>query len=600
VLTLIYQSRLKSARWAQNSPPISLKTLLNFRADFLLSDASLCNTLVTQGVPPVASFSASLSKQRFLFIDCQTTGMHPSIGQLLELAWCYTSADELALVGTSAATVHSALVDTGHSLPWRVQEITGLKAADLLAARPLDDVRAEFQAAIAAASADGPLWAIIHYAQFERGFLEPFLDGLPFQILCTHMIAKRLFPQAPSRNIRALSGFLGAHIGDVKRAAEHVRATLEIWQGLQTEISSLGLSQPDGLLDWSKSATTKRPKVGKASYEYRVDRDKRLALPARPGVYRMLSKTGRILYVGKATCLKDRVNSYFRGKRGRDPRKLEMMAQTWDLQITECASALEAAVLESDEIKKHDPPYNVRLKSTRRRLLFYSDDFESSSEAPDDAHVRGPFRAMNPIEELRALLAWRAAGAASGAASGITEGGGHLFYGLYDDELVQQGYEVFALAHPVVGGLESLRSHLAYGLSLWRAGAGLGADASDEVAVEAAEVADVAADDETGDDITTPEEMAEKFARTYFKAAYALVRTRLINRLMNSRVQWRENEKDFALIVRAGHLLGADTAPALNDKQIVSWSSLTIADYDRMSVLASELNARDGQILPAN
>jgi hypothetical protein len=60
-----------------------------------------------------------------------------------------------------------------------------------------------------------------------------------------------------------------------------------------------------------------------------VDRIKRLEFPNRPGVYRMLSQSGQVLYVGKATSLKSRVNSYFRGQKGRDRKKLEMLAQVW-------------------------------------------------------------------------------------------------------------------------------------------------------------------------------------------------------------------------------------------------------------------------------
>ena len=316
------------------------------------------------------------------------------------------------------------------------------------------------------------------------------------------MIAKRLFPQAPSRNIRALSGFLGAHLGDVKRAREHVLATLEIWKGLQSKMTTLPCASASELLAWSTSSTTKRKKSSAASYGYRVDRAKRLALPARPGVYRMLSKTGRILYVGKATCLKDRVNSYFRGKRGRDPRKLEMMAQTWDLEVTECASALEAAVLESDEIKRHYPPYNVSLKGTRRKLLFYDHEFDTSVASQDAGHEIGPFRAMNPIEDLKQLIAWKKYG------PGVIGGGGHLFYGVYEDDLVQEGYTIFSARHPRLDlSGENVRSHLAYGLNMFRNWV----ESEDATAIEAlddeVDSGDEFANNETrGDDVEVDED----------------------------------------------------------------------------------------------
>ncbi|MFX6149426.1 nucleotide excision repair endonuclease, partial [Acinetobacter baumannii] len=76
-----------------------------------------------------------------------------------------------------------------------------------------------------------------------------------------------------------------------------------------------------------------------------------LQLPDRPGIYRMLAQDGRVLYVGKATSLRSRVNSYFHGKT-QGKRKREMIAQVWDIQVTECGSALEAALLENEEIKR--------------------------------------------------------------------------------------------------------------------------------------------------------------------------------------------------------------------------------------------------------
>ena len=90
----------------------------------------------------------------------------------------------------------------------------------------------------------------------------------------------------------------------------------------------------------------------------------------RPGIYRMLRTSGDVLYVGKAASLHKRVNSYFRGQKNRDRFKLEMLAQVWDLRVSECNSALEAALLENDEIKRYDPPYNVVLKRGREDRLW--------------------------------------------------------------------------------------------------------------------------------------------------------------------------------------------------------------------------------------
>lgn len=93
---------------------------------------------------------------------------------------------------------------------------------------------------------------------------------------------------------------------------------------------------------------------------------KTLNLPDKPGVY-FFKKGQEILYIGKATSLKDRVRSYFANDliTTRGSRMIDMvtLAETVDVQITD--SVLEALILESSLIKKHTPKYNIKEKDDR-------------------------------------------------------------------------------------------------------------------------------------------------------------------------------------------------------------------------------------------
>jgi DNA polymerase-3 subunit epsilon len=246
----------------------------------------------------------SLRQNKFIFLDCQTTGMRPPAGQLIELAWCVNRADEAPSVQS-----HLIALAEGADLPARVSELTGIQAEDLLQAPTDEQVFDKFCVALAA---DQPVAAVIHYAQFEKPFLtDLFLRHagqaeLPFQILCSHQLTKRLFPDLPSQNIRGAAGFFGAESSSLKRAAAHVAATHQIWRGIVLEFEKLGIADLAGIQQWLE--LTPRKKL--VRYAFRVDKLKRLELPDRPGIYRMLSKSGDVLYVGKATSLKDRVNSY--------------------------------------------------------------------------------------------------------------------------------------------------------------------------------------------------------------------------------------------------------------------------------------------------
>ncbi|MBI5728884.1 MAG: GIY-YIG nuclease family protein [Candidatus Magasanikbacteria bacterium] len=92
--------------------------------------------------------------------------------------------------------------------------------------------------------------------------------------------------------------------------------------------------------------------------------DKIKTLPDTPGVYLFYNKTGELIYVGKATSLKDRVRSYFRGRR--TPRPIEeMIHEVASIDWKETDSVLEAVILESIFIKKHQPKYNILGKDNK-------------------------------------------------------------------------------------------------------------------------------------------------------------------------------------------------------------------------------------------
>lgn len=88
----------------------------------------------------------------------------------------------------------------------------------------------------------------------------------------------------------------------------------------------------------------------------------------------MMRSNGDLLYIGKATSLKKRINSYFH-KRRHSESNLEMLTQAADLEYTTTATALEAALLESDLIKQYEPPYNKALTNKGRKLFYISPDF---------------------------------------------------------------------------------------------------------------------------------------------------------------------------------------------------------------------------------
>ncbi len=89
-------------------------------------------------------------------------------------------------------------------------------------------------------------------------------------------------------------------------------------------------------------------------------------LPTAPGVYLHKDEGGKIIYVGKAKNLRNRVRSYFQSGRGHDRKTRELVRRIRDLEFIITDNEVEALVLESNLIKQHKPRYNVLLKDDKQ------------------------------------------------------------------------------------------------------------------------------------------------------------------------------------------------------------------------------------------
>ena len=88
-------------------------------------------------------------------------------------------------------------------------------------------------------------------------------------------------------------------------------------------------------------------------------------LPQEPGVYLMKNAGGKIIYVGKARILKNRVRQYFGQNKNHSPKVKAMVEHIADFETIVTGSEIEALILESNLIKQHRPRYNISLKDDK-------------------------------------------------------------------------------------------------------------------------------------------------------------------------------------------------------------------------------------------
>ena len=135
------------------------------------------------------------------------------------------------------------------------------------------------------------------------------------------------------------------------------------------------------------------------------------SIPAKPGVYLMKDQKGKVIYVGKAVNLRNRVRSYFHASADHSPKTHYLKQDIADLDFIVTASELEALILECNLIKKYQPRYNVRLKDDKRYPYIkitwqepYPRIYTVRRMQNDGAKYYGPFTATWAVSQTLDLL----------------------------------------------------------------------------------------------------------------------------------------------------------------------------------------------------
>jgi DNA polymerase-3 subunit epsilon len=335
---------------------------------------------------------------RFVVFDLETTGGGPSASGITEIG-------AVRVVDGRLTDTFVTLVNPRQRIPPFVTRLTGITDEMVAESPPIAEALPAFLEWI------GDDVAVAHNAAFDVGHLDAAqraLSGTPFDrpSICTLRLARRLLPGLRRRSLDSVAGALGISCWDRHRALPDARIAAEILCVFLERLAERNVTRLDDLLEFQRSAVDGRPFV------VHVPRARLDEAPMTPGVYHLLGNDGRLLYVGKAVRLRERLASYFTNARGHSSKTLALIRQVYDFRVTETGSELGASLLEARQIRELRPPFNragrhlprvgflkVGVRSTFPRLWI------TERLGPDRAVYVGPFRSRESAERAQGVLA---------------------------------------------------------------------------------------------------------------------------------------------------------------------------------------------------
>ncbi|MFI5366581.1 MAG: exonuclease domain-containing protein [Candidatus Binatia bacterium] len=333
----------------------------------------------------------------FVVVDIETTGAPPGAGGIIEIG--AARVRDGRVVGE-----FQQLVNPGARLPAFISHLTGITDALLAGQPPIAAVWPRFTEFV------GDDVLVAHNAPFDVSFLNAAAlahSGRPLSNphLCTLKLARRLLPGLRRRGLDALAAHFTIPLSDRHRALGDVRITVEVLFHLLELLAARGVVRLDQALDLQHHARDGR------RFVCRLPREKVEQLPAAPGVYRLFDEGGKLLYIGKAKNLRERVSSYLSNAAGHSNKTLDLIRHCCDVRVQETGSELEAALEEGAAIRRHQPPYNRLGKHLPRLALLkltVADEFPrlfiTDKLAAGRARSIGPFRSREEAERVLGLL----------------------------------------------------------------------------------------------------------------------------------------------------------------------------------------------------
>lgn len=279
----------------------------------------------------------------FAIVDVETTGGHAAQNSMTEIAIVHHD-------GINIRHRYSTLLNPGRSIPFHIEQLTGINDYMVASAPTFADKAAEIEALL-----EGRIF-VAHNVNFDYSFLKTAMEtsGRRFNPvrLCSVRYARKIVPGLRSYSLANLCKHFKVHNEAAHRALGDAEATAIIFTRLFTA---------DKEEHWRTMA---RRNKGEFNLPAHLPAEQFHNLPAASGVYYFLNKEEKPIYIGKAKHLKKRVSSHF----GQNQNSLKSQAfkrEIYRIRYKLTGSELMAALLEDYEIRYFRPQFNRAQKRNR-------------------------------------------------------------------------------------------------------------------------------------------------------------------------------------------------------------------------------------------
>ncbi len=276
----------------------------------------------------------------YAIVDIETTGSYAAANGIIEISI-------QVFDGENVVERFDTLVNPGQAIPRYIQAFTGINNEMVEDAPRFEEIAEKVYTLL-----QGNVF-VAHNVNFDYSFIKNHLQAYGYTLhakkLCTVRLSRQIFPGFPSYSLGNLCHSLGIELENRHRAGGDAAATVTLFKLLLANDTKELIATS---LHRNSKEQVLPPNVPPQHFD---------ELPNLPGVYYFHDQKGKVIYVGKAKDIRQRVNSHFSNNSDSRQRQ-NFLRYAYAITFQATATELMAAILESTEIKRLWPIFNYSQK----------------------------------------------------------------------------------------------------------------------------------------------------------------------------------------------------------------------------------------------